>query len=210
MAETTPGPLIMVLQFVGFIGAYRDPGGLPPLLAGTLGGLLATGSPLSPCFLWIFLGAPFVEALRGNRAERGAVGDHRGGGRRHPQSGDLVRDPCPVPRDAPCHAAGLFDGGAGVDSVDPWALALTLAALLAVFRFRLGMLQTLAGCAVAGVLIHLAGLRACPLPCGEGLGVGVAQCRSQAEHPEANIEQKTKTRATPNPSPSPQGGGGHH
>ena len=73
MAETTPGPLIMVLQFVGFMGAYRDPGGLSPLLAGTLGGLLATWVTFAPCFLWIFLGAPFIERLRGNRALAGAL-----------------------------------------------------------------------------------------------------------------------------------------
>ncbi|WP_340054774.1 chromate transporter, partial [Pseudomonas sp. JAI120] len=65
MAETTPGPLIMVLQFVGFMGAYRHPGMLSPLLAGTLGGLLATWVTFIPCFLWIFLGAPFIERMRG-------------------------------------------------------------------------------------------------------------------------------------------------
>ena len=59
MAETTPGPLIMVLQFVGFLAAFREPGGLPPMLAGTLGGLLATWVTFVPCFLWIFLGAPY-------------------------------------------------------------------------------------------------------------------------------------------------------
>uniref|UniRef100_UPI0028EEBA5B chromate transporter n=1 Tax=Bradyrhizobium cosmicum TaxID=1404864 RepID=UPI0028EEBA5B len=60
MAETTPGPLIMVTQFVGFMGAFRDAGSLPPLLAGTLGGLLTTWVTFVPCFLWIFLGAPFI------------------------------------------------------------------------------------------------------------------------------------------------------
>ncbi len=64
MAETTPGPLIMVLQFVGFLAAYRDPGSLSPLVAGTLGGLLATWVTFAPCFLWIFVGAPFIEHLR--------------------------------------------------------------------------------------------------------------------------------------------------
>src|SRR5258708_19463173 len=68
MAETTPGPLIMVLQFVGFMAAYRDPGPLAPMMAGTLGGLLATWVTFTPCFLWIFLGAPFIETLRGNKA----------------------------------------------------------------------------------------------------------------------------------------------
>src|SRR2546423_9313688 len=61
MAETTPGPLIMVLQFVGFMAAYRDSGTLSSMLAGTLGGLLATWVTFTPCFLWIFLGAPFIE-----------------------------------------------------------------------------------------------------------------------------------------------------
>jgi chromate transporter len=66
MAETTPGPLIMVLQFVGFMAAYRAPGALSPMLAGALGGLLATWVTFTPCFLWVFVGAPYVEALRRN------------------------------------------------------------------------------------------------------------------------------------------------
>jgi len=74
MAESTPGPLIMVTQFVGFLGAWRDHGGLNPLLAGTLGGLLTTWVTFTPCFLWIFVGAPFVEALRANKALAGALG----------------------------------------------------------------------------------------------------------------------------------------
>jgi chromate transporter len=73
MAETTPGPLIMVLQFVGFMAAYRDPGALPPLVAGALGGLLATYVTFAPCFLWIFAGAPYVETLRENKALSGAL-----------------------------------------------------------------------------------------------------------------------------------------
>jgi chromate transporter len=66
LAETTPGPLIMVLQFVGFIGAWQHPEGLSPLLAGTLGALLTTWATFTPCFLWIFLGGPHIEQLRGN------------------------------------------------------------------------------------------------------------------------------------------------
>src|SRR5260370_23533277 len=73
LAETTPGPVMMVLQFVGFMAAYRDPGTLSPMLAGTLGGLLATRVPFTPCFLWIFLGAPFVQTLRGNKGLGGAL-----------------------------------------------------------------------------------------------------------------------------------------
>jgi len=74
MAETTPGPLIMVTQFVGFLAAWREPGNLPPLLAATLGGLLTTWVTFTPCFLWIFAGAPFVEALRANKALGAALG----------------------------------------------------------------------------------------------------------------------------------------
>jgi chromate transporter len=67
LAETTPGPLIMVVQFVAFLGAYRDPGGLDPWVAATLGALLTTWVTFVPCFVFIFLGAPYVERLRGNR-----------------------------------------------------------------------------------------------------------------------------------------------
>ena len=61
MAETTPGPLIMVVQYVGFLAGYRAPGVMPPLLAGTLAGLLVTWVTFTPCFLWVFLGAPYIE-----------------------------------------------------------------------------------------------------------------------------------------------------
>ena len=67
LAETTPGPLIMVLQFVGFLGAWNHPDGLPPLVAATLGALITTWTTFLPCFLWIFLGAPHIELLRGNK-----------------------------------------------------------------------------------------------------------------------------------------------
>lgn len=67
LAESTPGPLIMVLEFVGFVGAYRNPAGLDPLVAGTMGAFVAVWATFAPCFLWIFLGAPYIESLRGNR-----------------------------------------------------------------------------------------------------------------------------------------------
>lgn len=74
LAETTPGPLIMVTQFVGFLAAFRQSTGLPPLVAGTLGALLTTWVTFLPCFVWIFAGAPFVERLRENRALSSALG----------------------------------------------------------------------------------------------------------------------------------------
>ena len=67
LAETTPGPLIMVLEFVGFVGAYQHPGDLDPLVAGVLGACVVVWATFAPCFLWIFLGAPYIEGLRGNR-----------------------------------------------------------------------------------------------------------------------------------------------
>ncbi|TVQ51258.1 MAG: chromate efflux transporter [Phycisphaerales bacterium] len=67
MAETTPGPLIQVVQFVGFMGAYRDPGEINPFIAGTLASVLVTWVTFVPCFLWIFLGGPYIESLRQNQ-----------------------------------------------------------------------------------------------------------------------------------------------
>lgn len=73
MAETTPGPLIMVTQFVGFLAGYRDPGSINPLAAATLAAVLTTWVTFIPSFLWIFAGAPFMERMRGNAALSGAM-----------------------------------------------------------------------------------------------------------------------------------------
>jgi len=67
MAETTPGPLIQIVQFVGFMGAYRNAAPFEPLTAGIFASVLVTWVTFVPCFLWIFLGAPYIERLRGNR-----------------------------------------------------------------------------------------------------------------------------------------------
>src|SRR5580698_1271271 len=72
-AETTPGPLISVVQFVGFMAAYRQPGSLSPALAGTLGGVLAQWCTFVPSFIWIFMGAPYIESLRNNKALSAAL-----------------------------------------------------------------------------------------------------------------------------------------
>src|SRR5438477_9763349 len=159
MAETTPGPLIMVLQFVGFMAAYRDPGTLPPMLAATLGGLLATWVTFTPCFLWIFLGAPFVETLRGNKGLSGALRAitaavvgvilnlsvwfalHT-----------LFRETTPV------RSFGLSFDMPVLSSIDVPALVLATAAATAVFRFNLGMLTVLGGSCLAGVMLRLVGV----------------------------------------------------
>ena len=73
LAETTPGPLIMVVQFVAFLGAYRDPGGLDPWVAGVLASLLVVWVTFVPCFVFIFLGAPYVERLRGSHSLAAAL-----------------------------------------------------------------------------------------------------------------------------------------
>jgi chromate transporter len=73
MAETTPGPLIQVVQFVGFLAAYRSPGELTPWVAGTLAAVLTTWVTYVPCFLWIFASAPYVERMRESRFLRGAL-----------------------------------------------------------------------------------------------------------------------------------------
>lgn len=73
MAETTPGPLIMIVQFVGFMGAYRNPGQLDPITAGILGSMITTWVTFAPCFLWIFLGGPYIEKLRNNKVLASAL-----------------------------------------------------------------------------------------------------------------------------------------
>jgi chromate transporter len=153
LAETTPGPLIMVTQFVGFLGAFRDPGGLNPFIAGTLGGLLTTWVTFVPCFLWIFLGAPFVETIRGNRALASALaaitaavvgvilnlavwfGLHVLFGEVHEVEGFGMSLDVPV-----------------FATIDPAALVLILAAVVALFHFKIGMIPVLAACSAAGVL----------------------------------------------------------
>jgi chromate transporter len=159
MAETTPGPLIMVLQFVGFMAAFRDPGTLSPMVAGTLGGLLATWVTFTPCFLWIFLGAPFIEVMRGNKALAGALSAITAA-----VVGVILNLAIwfaihtVFHSTIPVHGLGLSFEAPVLSSVDSWALGLSIAAAVAIFRFNAGMLQTLAACATAGVLLYATGL----------------------------------------------------
>jgi chromate transporter len=158
MAETTPGPLIMVLQFVGFMAAFRDPGGLSPMLAGTLGGLLATWVTFTPCFLWIFLGAPYIEKLRGNQALSAALSAITAA-----VVGVVLNLAVWFAihtifrQTAPVRAFPLSFDAPNLASVDLWALLLSVAAAIAIFRFKVGMIPTLAACCVAGICLYLAG-----------------------------------------------------
>jgi chromate transporter len=159
MAETTPGPLIMVLQFVGFMAAFRDAGALPPMLAGTLGGLLATWVTFTPCFLWIFVGAPFIESLRGNQALNGALSAITAAVVGVILNLALWFAIHTVFREVVAVRGYGFAFDAPVaTSVNHWALILSAAALTAIFRFKAGMLPTLAACAAAGTALYLAGI----------------------------------------------------
>ena len=159
MAETTPGPLIMVLQFVGFIGAYRHSGMLPPLLAGTLGGLLATWVTFVPCFLWIFLGAPFIERMRGNKALAGALSAITAavvGVVLNLAIWFAIHTMFRAVR--PVTAGPIRFDMPEIASVDPWALAISLAAIVAMFRLKVGIFTTLGTAAGAGIALQAAGL----------------------------------------------------
>ena len=161
MAETTPGPLIMVLQFVGFMGAYRHPGMLPPLLAGTLGGLLATWVTFVPCFLWIFLGAPFIERMRGNRALSGALSAITAavvGVILNLAIWFAIHTIFRAVR--PIAAAPFRFDMPLVASVDFWALAISVGSIIAMFRLKIGIFSTLGGASAAGVALYLAGIAA--------------------------------------------------
>ena len=159
MAETTPGPLIMVLQFVGFMAAYRDPGTLSPMLAATLGGLLATWVTFTPCFLWIFLGAPFIETLRGNKGLAGALTAITAA-----VVGVILNLSIWFAlhtlfrQTTPFRSFGLSFDLPVASSVDLPALVLAIAAAIAIFRFNLGMLTVLGGSCAAGVALRLAGV----------------------------------------------------
>ena len=154
LAETTPGPLIMVTQFVGFIAAYRNPGEISPLLAATLGGLLTTWVTFLPCFLWIFIGAPFIERLRQNKvlgaalsaitaAVVGVILNLALWFALHFLFGTVAEARLgPLRLDLPVWS-----------SIDPAAALLSAAALIAVFRFKVGMLPVIGGSALAGIVM---------------------------------------------------------
>jgi chromate transporter len=158
LAETTPGPLIMVLQFVGYLAAYRQPGGLNPVVAGSLGAFLTTWVTFAPCFMWIFLGGPYVEALRGNKAISAALSAITAA-----VAGVIVNLALwfalhvvfrqVVTLDLP----GLSPDVPVLSSIDWRAALLAAAAMVAMLRFKLGMIQTLVACAATGVVLRQMG-----------------------------------------------------
>lgn len=155
LAETTPGPLIMVLQFVGFLGAYRRETGLDPMVAGIAGAAITTWVTFVPCFLWIFLGAPYVERLRNVKslnaaftaitaAVVGVILNLAVWFGLHVLFGEVTELRFAVFR--------LFVPD--VSTLDPWALVLSAAAVVAVLRFKAGMLPVLGFAAALGLAIR--------------------------------------------------------
>jgi chromate transporter len=159
LAETTPGPLIMVVQFVAFVGAYRDPGSLNPWAAAILAALLTTWVTFVPCFVFVFIGAPYVERLRGNHALSsaltgitaavvGVIANLAIFFAVHTLFDDTVRTGWgPIHFDRPI-----------VDTLDPVRLAITIVAAVLLFRFKLSVLRVLGVCAALGLLAGAVGL----------------------------------------------------
>ena len=154
-AETTPGPLISVVQYVGFMAAFRHAGPLLPIVAGTTGGLVAEWSTFVPSFLWIFLGGPYVEALIGNKALNATLSAITGAVvgvilnlavwfAMHSLFGQ-VRD---------IRSFGLSLGVPVWDSINLPALAIMLAAMVAIFRFKMGMVSVLLASCLTGIAFY--------------------------------------------------------
>jgi len=151
LAETTPGPLIMVVQFVAFVGAFRHPGGLPPYAAATLGALLTTWVTFVPCFLWILAGAPYIEKLRNNRELHAALSAITAAVVGVILNLSVWFAVHTMFRDVQTWQAGLVHVDVPVwSSVDIASVILAAAALVAMLRLRIGMLPTLIAAAVLG------------------------------------------------------------
>ena len=156
LAETTPGPLIMVVQFVGFLGAYRHPGPLAPVLAGVVGSVVTVWVTFVPCFLWIFLGAPYIEALRGNRALHAALSTITAA-----VVGVILNLSLWFALHVVFHTVDETHLGPlrllvpKLASIDVAAAVLAALAMLAMLRFKLGLPKTLLASAALGAVYKL-------------------------------------------------------
>jgi len=155
-AETTPGPLISVVQFVGFMAAYRAPGSLDPVVSGLLGGFLAKWCTFVPPFIWIFLGGPYIEALIGNKSLNAALSAITAA-----VVGVILNLAVwfflhSIFAQVSTLHAGVLTLAAPVLSSIQWpTLILALAAIVAMFRFKVGMIPIFAACSLAGVAFYL-------------------------------------------------------
>lgn len=156
-AETTPGPLISVVQFVGYMAAFRHPGAASPVVAGLLGGALAMWSTFVPPFLWIFLGGPYVEALIGNKSLNAALSAVTAA-----VVGVILNLAVwfalrtLFARVITLHSLGLSLDVPVPASVQWPMVLLSAAAMVAIFRFKAGMIPTFIACSAAGVAWYLA------------------------------------------------------
>jgi chromate transporter len=156
LAETTPGPLILVLPFVGFLAAFRNPGVLNPMFAGTLGAMLTTWATFVPCFLWVLVGGPYVEALRGNKSLNTAMSSITAAivgvvlnlavwFALHTVFG-FLRD------------VHIFWGHLQIpvwSTINIPSLFIAVFAMLAIFRFKLSVIKTIGCSAMLGIVYHL-------------------------------------------------------
>jgi chromate transporter len=137
LAETTPGPLIMVVQFVGFMGGWNQPGNLNPLSAATLGAFITTWVTFVPCFMWIFLGAPYVEQLRGNTLINSSLSTI---------TAAVVGVILNLAVWFALHALFPKTG-----KIDFFVLTVTVASFIALFRFKLSMTKVVLAASVLGI-----------------------------------------------------------
>ncbi len=157
LAETTPGPLIMVVQFVAFVGAYRDPGTLDPWAAAVLAALLTTWVTFVPCFVFVFVGAPYVERLRGNQNLTAAL------------TGIMAAVVGVIANLAVFFAVHTLFGQTTdvtwgplhfqlpkLRTVQPLSLGIALVAAVLLLRYRWSVLRTLGLCAALGLIVELA------------------------------------------------------
>lgn len=138
LAETTPGPLIMVTQFVGYLAAYTNAKGIPPSVAGAIGGLLTTWVTFTPCFMWIFVGAPYIERVRKNVKLGAALSAI---------TASVVGVVLNLSVIFTYHV--LLPEGGGFDW---YALAASLAAFAGMIYFKWGMIPVIIGSALAGFI----------------------------------------------------------
>ncbi len=158
LAETTPGPLIMVVQFVAFLGAYRDPGSLDPWVAAVLASLLVTWVTFVPSFLFVLLGAPYMERLRGNRSLSAALTGITAAVVGVIANLGLYFAVHTLFADSSRRTWGLL----GLELPDPgsvrWvAVGIAVLAAVLLFRLRWSVLRTLGVCALVGLVAGLAG-----------------------------------------------------
>lgn len=156
MAETTPGPLVQVVQFVGFMAAYKNSGVLSPMMAGVLGSILTTWVTFVPCFLWIFLGAPYIERLRGNKALTTALSAITAS-----VVGVILNLAVWFSLQTVFAEVNQFNFGSLRFLIPVWntidiaSLSIAIAAFVALFRFKTGMITTLASSAAVGLIYYL-------------------------------------------------------